>query len=145
MTAVGLAQFVAVVSSGLALIPAGAHLVLAPAKLSLEPFDYARAQKLLRGWPRYGLLGLLALLSNAGAALLQRNEPGRALLAAAAALASGLGLLLPLLFAWPADRATERWSDVPVDWRWLRTRWEGSQVAAGALAVLAFLAAATSC
>ena len=132
-------RFVAVVSTALAFVPAGAHLFELPNKIGLPRDAYFVAQGLYRGWALFGFVLFAALAANLGLAAALRNR--RAPVAARLALAAGLliALSLAVFFAWtyPANLATENWTRVPPDWEALRRRWEYPHAANAGLIFLA--------
>jgi hypothetical protein len=133
-------QALAVILTGLALVPAGAHLFELPNKIGLPRDAYFAAQGLYRGWALFGFVWFGALAANLGLAAALRRRRARA--AARLALAAGLlvALSLAVFFAWtyPANLATENWTRVPADWEALRRQWEYSHAANAGLLFLAF-------
>ncbi|WP_271898369.1 hypothetical protein [Candidatus Phyllobacterium onerii] len=59
--AVKIIQFLAIVISALALIPAGAHLAALPNKIALPQADYFTVQGIYYGWPFLDCCGLPGL------------------------------------------------------------------------------------
>jgi hypothetical protein len=139
-------RFLAVVSTALALVPAGAHLFELPNKIGLPRDAYFTAQGLYRGWALFGFVLFAALAANLGlaAALRRRRSPRGARLALAAGLL--IALVLVVFFAWtyPASLATENWTRAPPDWEALRRRWEYSHAANAGLTFLALCLAVLS-
>lgn len=129
-------RLLAVVSTALALVPAGAHLFELPNKIALPRHAYSAARGLHRGRALFGVVRFAALAANMGLA------------AARLALAAGLliAVALAVFFAWtyPANLAAENWTRVPPDWEALRSRWEYSHAADAGLAVLALCLAVLS-
>lgn len=132
-------SFLAVVSTALALVPAGAHLFELPNKIGLPRDAYFVAQGLYRGWALFGVVLFAAMAADLGLAAASRRRGARG--AARSALAAGLlvALVLLVFFAWtyPANLATENWTRVPPDWEALRLRWEWSHAANAGLLFLA--------
>ncbi|MBD0271390.1 MAG: DUF1772 domain-containing protein [Acetobacteraceae bacterium] len=132
-------QALAVLSTALALVPAGAHLFELPNKAGLPQDAYFAAQGLYRGWALFGVVWIGAMAANLGLAaalrLKRRRGPARLALVAGSLLA--LSLAVFVAWTYPANLATENWTRAPPDWEALRLRWEYSHAAN---AVLVFLA-----
>ena len=64
-------QFLAVILTALALVPAGAHLFELPNKIGLEQESYFIVQNIYRGWALFGIVLFGALAANL--ALLEAN------------------------------------------------------------------------
>lgn len=139
-----LLHFAAVMLTGLALVPAGAHLFSLPSKMTLTMDQYFTVQAIYRGWAMFGAVIVAAVIANAFLAgvLLHQRRPC-ALNAAASAL-----LIVALLFFFalvqPANLATENWTVIPPNWVELRMHWEYGHALGAILTFLAFAAAVLS-
>jgi hypothetical protein len=67
-------QFLALVFTALALVPAGAHLFELPNKIGLAEDDYFVVQGIYRGWALFGIALFGALGANLVAAILVRRQ-----------------------------------------------------------------------
>jgi hypothetical protein len=126
-------QFLAVVLTGLALVPAGAHLFELPNKIFPAQEAYFLVQGIYRGWALFGVALIGALLVDLTLTLMVRDQRGPFWLALAAfALMAGT---LAIFFTWtfPANQATANWTVAPDNWRELRTHWEYAHAAGAAL------------
>jgi hypothetical protein len=130
-------QFLAVVLTALALIPAGAHLFELPNKIGLAQDQYFTVQAVYRGWALFGVVLLGALAANLALAIMLRRQRAAFWLALAALIL--MASTLAIFFAWtfPANQATNNWTAVPPNWEQLRWQWE---YAHATNAVLTFLA-----
>jgi uncharacterized membrane protein len=131
------AQFLAVMLTALALVPAGAHLFALPNKIFLPEEDYFLVQGIYRGWALLGVALIGALLANLTLALMVRDQRGPFWLALAAfALMAGT---LAIFFTWtfPANQATANWTAAPENWRELRAHWEYAHAAGAGLTFIA--------
>jgi hypothetical protein len=135
-------QFLAIVFTALALVPAGAHLFALPNKMALAQEQYFVAQSIYRGWALFGFVLIPAMLLNLGLALLLRGRGTPFSLALAAGVCLALVLAVFFIWTYPANQATENWTTVPVDWEALRLQWEYSH-AANALVTFAALCLVT--
>jgi hypothetical protein len=124
--AVKTVQFLAVVFTALALVPAGAHLFELPNKIGLDQNAYFTIQAIYRGWALFGIALFGALGLNLALAVLTRHERTPFVLACLAFLC--IAVTLAIFFAWtfPTNQATENWTVQPENWEALRKQWEYS-------------------
>lgn len=130
-------QFLALVLTALALVPAGAHLFELPGKIGLSQADYFVVQDIYRGWALFGVVLVGALLATCLLATLRRRQGLRLVLAGGAFLLVAATLVIFFTWTYPANQATQNWTVVPENWRALRSQWE---YAHATNAVLTFLA-----
>jgi hypothetical protein len=137
-------QFLAVVLTALALVPAGAHLLALPNKMALDETTYLTVQGIYRGWSLLGFVPVAALAADLALAIGARRQPRPARLALVAALC--LAATLVVFFFWtdPASRATADWTSSSAAWLTLRRQWEYSQAANAALTFVALCLAVGS-
>jgi hypothetical protein len=130
-------QFLAIVLTALALVPAGAHLFELPGKIGLTQEEYFVVQSIYRGWALFGVVLFGALAANLALAIMVRERRQPFSLALLAFLLVAGTLAIFFTWTYPANQATSNWTVVPEDWRALRTTWE---YAHATNAVLTFLA-----
>jgi hypothetical protein len=118
--------FVALLSAGIALGAAHAHLLELPNKIAMPRDAYLATQQAYRGWALLGWLLLVEIASILATAFLSRRAPAVLwpLLAAAAFLVAAQAVFWT--FTWPANVATANWTRLPDGWESLRARWEYS-------------------
>jgi hypothetical protein len=131
------AQFLAIVLTALALVPAGAHLAELPNKIGLSQEEYFVVQSIYRGWALFGIALFGALGANLILAILVRRQRAPFRLAFVAFLLVAATLVIFFIWTYPANQATSNWTVVPANWQQLRTTWE---YAHATNAVLTFLA-----
>lgn len=135
-------QFLVVLVTALALVPAGGHLFELPNKIDLSRDAYQTVQGVYAGWAWLGILDLAALIMNAVLAIRLRRQ----CLAFSFALTSALCFIVffAIFFTWtfPSNQATVNWTALPDDWSRLRQKWEYSH-AANAVVILIALCAVT--
>jgi hypothetical protein len=131
------AQFLAIVFTALALVPAGAHLFELPNKIGLAEDAYFVVQNIYRGWALFGIVLFGALAANLALAIMVRRQRAPFWLALAGFLLVAATLAIFFTWTYPANQATSNWTVVPANWQELRTQWE---YAHAANAVLTFLA-----
>ena len=131
------AQFLAIVLTALALVPAGAHLFELPNKIGLAEHDYFVVQSIYRGWALFGIVLFGALAADLAAAVMVRRQRAPFRLAVLAFLLVVATLVIFFTWTYPANQATSNWTVVPAEWQELRTQWE---YAHATNAVLTFMA-----
>ncbi len=137
-------QFLAVVISAIALIPAGAHLAALPNKIAMPVADYFIVQGIYSGWAILGLLWPAALIVDIVLASVVRAQAWPFWLAVFAALCFVLMLAIFVTWTLPANQATQNWTTVPANWDVLRRQWECSHAVNAVLAFAAFCLATMS-
>jgi hypothetical protein len=134
------AQFLAVVLTALALVPAGAHLFEMPNKIGLAEDAYFVVQSIYRGWALFGIVLFGALAANLALAIMVRRQRAPFWLALAAFLLVAATLVIFFTWTYPANQATSDWTVVPANWQELRVQWEYAHAANAALTFLALCA-----
>ena len=137
-------QFLAVILTALALVPAGAHLFELPNKIGLEQESYFIVQNIYRGWALFGIVLFGALAANLALAAAVRRQPAPFWLALAAFVMIAATLTIFFTWTYPANQATSNWTVVPDNWRELRTRWEYAHAVNAVLTFLALCAVTLS-
>jgi hypothetical protein len=130
-------QFLVIVFTALALVPAGAHLFALPNKIGMEEAAYITAQQIYAGWALLGIVLIGALVLNLIHAIMVRGEYPTFRFALAAFLLVAATLAIFFTWTFPANQVTANWTEAPQNWEALRTQWEYSHAAN---AVLTFLA-----
>jgi hypothetical protein len=133
-------QFLAIVFTALALVPAGAHLFELPNKIGLAEEEYFVVQSIYRGWALFGIVLFGALAANLAAAILVRRQRTALWLAFLAFLLVAAGLVIFFTWTYPANQATSNWTIVPENWQELRSQWEYAHATNAVLTFLAFCA-----
>jgi hypothetical protein len=114
-----------------------------PNKMRLAQNDYFVVQAIYSGWAWLGIVLIAAILANAALAIASRGTPAFAFV-----LASTLCLLatLAIFFAvtFPANVATQNWTQIPADWQQLRWRWEVSHAVNAVITFIGFCALTAS-
>lgn len=133
-----LAQFIALVLTALALVPAGAHLAALPGKIDLPAEAYFMVQSIYSGWSLFGIALIGALLANLVLALALWRQRWPCRLALAGFALTSLTLAVFFIRIYPANQATANWTVVPAGWEALRAQWEYAHALNAGLAFLAF-------
>jgi hypothetical protein len=130
-------QFLAMILTALALPPGGAHLFALPNKIHLMQADYFVVQNIYRGWALLGIVLFGAVLATLALAILQRGQPPfpYVLVTLLCLLAT---LAIFFAFAFPANQATNNWTEVPANWEALRRQWEYSHAINAAITFIGF-------
>ena len=135
---VKLLQFVAMVLTALALVPGGAHLFALPNKISLSESDYFIAQSAYHGWALLGIVLIGAAIANFALALLIHAQRAPSIFALIGGLCLVATLVIFFAFIFPANQATNNWTQIPPDWEQLRWRWEASHAVNAVITFCAF-------
>jgi hypothetical protein len=122
-------QFLALMLTALALIPAGAHLFAFANKISLAADQYFIVQSIYRGWALLGIALVGALVGNLLLAILLRGRGTPFVWALVAFLCVVLSLVIFFTWTFPANQATGNWTAIPANWEHLRRQWEYSHAA----------------
>jgi hypothetical protein len=138
------AQFLALVFTALALVPAGTHLFELPNKIGLPQDDYFVVQGIYRGWALFGIVLFGALAANLAAAFVARRQRAPFWLALMAFLLVAATLVIFFTWTYPANQATSNWTVVPENWQELRLQWEYAHATNAVLTFLALCAIALS-
>jgi hypothetical protein len=109
-------QFIAIVLTALALVPAGAHLFALPNKIGLVQEQYFIVQSIYRGWALFGAILIPAVLANLLLGVMLRGRSAQVTLALFAALCMGATLVAFFIWTYPANVATNNWTTVPENW-----------------------------
>jgi hypothetical protein len=142
--ALRLAQFLAIVLTALALVPAAAHLAELPNKIGLDQEAYFVVQDIYRGWALFGIALFGALATNLALAIMVRRQRAPFWLAILAFVLVAATLAIFFIWTYPANQATNNWTVVPADWQQLRTSWEYAHATNAVLTFLALCAVTLS-
>jgi hypothetical protein len=137
-------QFLALVLTALALVPAGAHLLELPNKIDLSERDYFVVQTIYSGWAMLGVVTIGAMLANLIHAVFLRGQRLAFVCAVIAFLCVAVTLVIFFAFTFPANQVTGNWTQVPADWTQVRFEWEISHAVNAVLTFAGFCALTTS-
>ena len=136
-------KFLAVVLTALALVPGGAHLFALPNKIHLTESNYFIVQNIYRGWALFGIVLFGALFANLALAWAMRGQ--RAFVFVLIYLGCLVAnLVIFFAFTFPANQATNNWTEVPADWQQLRWQWEVSHAVNAVITFVGFCSLAMS-
>jgi hypothetical protein len=142
--ALRVAQFLAIVFTALALVPAGAHLFELPNKIGLGQEAYFIVQGIYRGWALFGIVLFGALAANLALCVMLRHWRRPFWLALVAFLLVAASLVVFFTWTYPANQATSNWTVAPADWQELRRQWEYAHAANAVLTFVALCAVTLS-
>src|SRR5262245_25115047 len=116
--------FIAIFATVLAAGGALAHLFEMPRKMMLSREAYFTVQQIYAGWDLFGLVLLFQFFTLA--LLAWRSFPEyyvfRPVLAALLLMLAAQAVFW--LFTFPANAATQNWTQMPANWEMLRRQWE---------------------
>jgi hypothetical protein len=121
-----------------------AHLIELPHKIGLPDEQYLVVQQIYRGWSLAAIVVIGALLSTAALAVVSRRQRAQLALALIAFLSLVATQVVFWLFTFPANQATQNWTQLPEGWAALRQQWEYSHAASAVLDLAALLAVIAS-
>jgi hypothetical protein len=126
------------VLTALALVPGGAHLFSLANKINLSESDYFITQSIYRSWALLGIVLIGAAIANVALAFLIRAQRAPSIFALIGGLCLVATLAIFFAFTFPANQATNNWTQVPADWQQLRWRWELSHAVNAVITFFAF-------
>jgi hypothetical protein len=136
-------KFLAIVLTALALVPGAAHFFSLPNKIALTESNYFIVQNIYRGWALFGIVLFAAIFANLALAWTQRGQ--RAFVFVAICLGCLVAnLVIFFSFTFPANEATNNWTEVPADWQQLRWQWEVSHAMNAMIVFAGFCSLAVS-
>src|SRR3981081_2049776 len=110
MMSLDLLRMLAVVFTGLALVPSGAHLMELPNKMKLSRDEYLTAQRRYRGWSVVGGVVVAALVATFALAVAMKSQPGAFQAAIVAFACVAATQLVFWVFTFPVNRRTANWT-----------------------------------
>lgn len=128
-----LIQFLAIVLTALALVPAGAHLASLPNKIGLDQGQYFITQAVYRGWALFGIVLFGALIAQVALVVAQRRSGAALWFAVIAFLLLAASLAVFFTGVYPTNQATANWTVAPANWQALRRDWEYGHAASAVL------------
>ena len=137
-------QFLALVLTALALVPAGARLFALANKISLAQEQYFIVQNIYRGWALFAAVWIGALLANFALAAMLRGRGRPFILALIAGLCVVVMFAIFFIWTYPANQATDNWTTIPANWEQLRRQWEYSHAVNALVTFAAFCSVALS-
>ena len=136
-------KFLAIVLTALALVPGGAHFFSLPNKITLTESNYFIVQNMYRGWALFGIVLFGALFANLVLAWALRGQ--RTFVFVLICLGCLVAnLVIFFAFTFPANQATNNWTEVPADWQQLRWQWEVSHAMNAVISFVGFCSLAVS-
>jgi hypothetical protein len=134
------AYLAAFICTAFALGPALAHLFELLNKMPLDQQHYFTVQGIYRGWALFGIPIFGALIALLVLVILLRHQPCPMGWALVAFLAIAGTQAIFWTWTYPANVATNNWTEVPANWQALRANWEYSHAAAAGLDIIAMIA-----
>ena len=105
--------------------------------------NYFIVQNIYRGWALFGIVLFGALFANMALAWAMRGQ--RAFVFVLICLGCLVAnLVIFFAFTFPANQATNNWTEVPADWQQLRWQWEVSHAMNAVIAFVGFCSLAVS-
>jgi hypothetical protein len=137
-------QFIAIILTAIALIPAGTHLFEMSNKINLPREAYFVVQNIYSGWDLFGIVYVGALMANGALAVRLRHQRLAFYFAGTAALSFVLFFIVFFFWTFPANQATLNWTSVPPSWDTLRSQWEYSHALSAFIIFIGLMAVTLS-
>ena len=137
-------QFIALILTAIALVPAGAHFFSLPNKIHLAKDDYFIVQSIYSGWAFFGIVLIGNLFALAALAIAVRMQPAPFVLVLLSLACQFATLAVFFAFVFPTNQATHNWTEIPANWQALRRSWEYGHAASALIAFGGFCALALS-
>jgi len=132
-------RFTSLLFTALALAPGLAHLLEMANKMKLSSNDYLTVQQIYRGWSLLGIVAVGSLLSTFILAIIAyKHEKEFALPLLALVCIIGT-LVIFRIFTYPVNQQTKNWTVLPINWIFLRNRWEFSHATSSILNLIALI------
>jgi hypothetical protein len=131
-------RVLALLLTGLILVPSGAHLFELPGKIGLGRDAYFAVQGIYDGWALFGVPIIAAIAANGALFLALRRQDPAAWWALASALLIAASLVIFFTWIFPANQATANWTTIPANWETLRREWEYSHAVNAVVIFAAF-------
>jgi hypothetical protein len=132
--------FIAILATALALGPALAHAFELPNKIGLGRDDYFVVQRIYTGWALLGFLLLVQLLALVAVAVISRRRSDVLWFVVLAILGLIGAQTVFWIYTFPANTATQNWTQIPANWEELRRQWEYSHLAGAVFQLIAMIA-----
>lgn len=132
-------HFLGLLSTVLVLCAAMAHLMELPNKLKLPREQYLVVQQIYQGWALLGIAVVIALFSTLALTIMAyRRGTGYALPFVALTC-----IIVTQVIFWvytaPANKVTNNWMELPINWSGIRNQWEYSHAVNAILYLIAFI------
>lgn len=115
-----------------------AHLLELPNKMNLSKDNYQSVQQIYRGWSWLGILEIGAIVLTLTWTIIERRNKKLFPLLFTALAFFIVSLVTFFIFTFPANKATESWTQLPQDWQMLRKNWEYSHATRAILNLIGF-------
>ena len=131
--------FIALIATAIALGGALAHAFEFSHKMAMTQEEYFVTQQIYAGWNRLAYVLLFELLGIIAVIVLYRHAPSVLWPALAALIFLLAAQVVFWIWTFPANVATNNWTEQPENWAQLRQQWEYSHFAGAAFQLLAMI------
>lgn len=119
---------IAFLATLLAVGPALAHAFELPRKMGLSRNDYFTVQQIYAGWNKLAFVLIVQLISLIALAWLSRSNQAMFSAAVVAIICLAAAQFVFWMWTFPANKATNNWTQIPQNWQALRHNWEYSHL-----------------
>lgn len=136
-----LLKLTALALTAIILIPSGAHFFELAHKMALDRDDYFTVQGIYAGWAWFAVPIFGAIVAHVALYVRERRrDPSSAGYALIAGSLIVVTLAIFFGFIFPGNQATANWTQMPENWRELRTAWEYGHATNAVILLAAILA-----
>ncbi len=115
-----------------------AHLLELPNKMNLSKDNYQSVQQIYRGWSWLGIFEIGAIVLTLIWAIIERRNKKIFPFLLTALLFFVVSIITFFIFTFPANTATENWTQLSQDWQVLQKNWEYSHASRAILSLIGF-------
>jgi len=133
-------RFCSIISVGICLVPAGAHLFELPNKIGLAPADYMIVQRIYAGWWLFAIPIFMALVLTAVNTIVVRSNRTAFWFSLSAFVCLAATQAIFWTFTYPMNAASSSWTVMPEPFETVRFQWEYSHAVNAGLTFVALSA-----
>ena len=115
-----------------------AHLLELRVKINLSKEDYQNVQQIYSGWQWLGIFEIGVILLTLIWVIIDRKAPTIYPLLLSALVCFIVSIVIFFTYTFPANQATDNWTNLPGNWAELRKTWEYSHAIRAILSLAGF-------
>ena len=131
-------RFTAMLFTAITLSALMTHLLELRVKINLSKDHYQTVQAIYSGWQWLGIFEIGAILLTLIWVMIERKAPTIYPLLLSALICFIVSLIIFFTYTFPANQATDNWTNLPDNWDELRKTWEYSHAIRAILSLAGF-------